>query len=126
MPDTFISRCFIVFVCGCLLCSNTFAQYNLSGKLPVDSNVRVGKLPNGLTYYIRKNTKPEKNSFFAPKVQSPEAVVKECFQKLGKQPSFVTGLGNKFASFIMQKLMPRKIAIKIMGDTTTKMYRLNK
>ncbi|HXU27792.1 MAG TPA: SDR family NAD(P)-dependent oxidoreductase, partial [Bacteroidia bacterium] len=70
------------------------------------------------------NTKPEKSNFFAPKVQSPEEVVTECFQKLGKQPSFVTGFGNKFASFIMQKLMPRKMAVNIMGDTTKKMYRL--
>ena len=38
----------------------SFAQFNLNGKLPVDSNVKVGKLPNGLTYYIRKNAKPEK------------------------------------------------------------------
>ena len=28
-------------------------------KIPVDSAVRVGKLPNGLTYYIRHNEKPE-------------------------------------------------------------------
>ncbi len=28
--------------------------------LPLDPNVRTGKLPNGLTYYIRKNVKPEK------------------------------------------------------------------
>jgi short-subunit dehydrogenase len=70
------------------------------------------------------NTKPEKTSFFAPRVQSPEEVVKECFEKLGKEPSFVTGTGNKIASFIMQKLLPRKMAINIMGDTTRKMYRL--
>lgn len=70
------------------------------------------------------NTKPEKTSFFAPRVQTPEEVVKECFEKLGKRPSFVTGTGNKLASFIMQNLMPRKMAIKIMGDTTRKMYRL--
>jgi hypothetical protein len=70
------------------------------------------------------NTKPEKTSFFAPRVQSPEEVVKECFEQLGKQPSFVTGSANKLASFIMQKLMPRKMAINIMGDTTRKMYRL--
>jgi len=72
------------------------------------------------------NTKPEKSSFFAPKVQSPKEVVKECFQKLGKQPSFVTGVGNKLATFIMQKLLPRKMAVNIMGDTTRKMYRFNK
>ncbi len=69
-------------------------------------------------------TKPEKADFFAPRVQSPDEVVKECFEKLGKEPSFVTGTGNKLASFIMQKLMPRKTAINIMGDTTRKMYRL--
>ncbi len=70
------------------------------------------------------NTNPEKTSFFAPKVQTPEAVVEECFVHLGKRPSFITGTGNKIASFIMQKLMPRKMAINIMGDTTRKMYRL--
>lgn len=70
------------------------------------------------------NTKPEKASFLAPRVQAPEEVVRECFQKLGKTPSFVTGNGNKMATFIMQKILPRKMAIKIMGDTTRKMYRL--
>ncbi len=70
------------------------------------------------------NTKPEKASLFAPKVQSPEAVVRECFQQLGKRPSYITGRGNRIASFLMQRLMPRKMAIKIMGDTTRQMYRL--
>ncbi len=69
-------------------------------------------------------TNPGKKDFFAPKVQTPEAVVKECLQKLGKVPSFVSGSGNKFATFIMQKILPRKMAIKIMGDTTRKMYRV--
>ena len=37
-----------------------FAQeINLSDKLPMDPAVRVGKLPNGLTYYIRKNAEPK-------------------------------------------------------------------
>ena len=31
-----------------------------SKPLPVDPKVKVGKLPNGLTYYIRENKKPEK------------------------------------------------------------------
>jgi len=70
------------------------------------------------------NTKPEKTGFFAPGVLSPEEVVKECMDQLGKKPSFVTGPGNKFASFIMQKLLPRKMAINIMGDTTRRLYRL--
>jgi uncharacterized protein len=70
------------------------------------------------------NTKPEKKGFFAPRVQRPDEVVLECIQQIGKKPSFITGRGNKIASFIMQKLLPRKLAINIMGDTTRKMYRL--
>lgn len=33
---------------------------DLSAKIPFDANVRTGVLPNGLTYFIRKNAKPEK------------------------------------------------------------------
>ncbi len=71
-----------------------------------------------------KNTSPEKTGFFTPRVLDPEEVPPECFKKLGKQPSYITGKGNRIASFIMQKLLPRKMAITIMGDTTRKMYRL--
>src|SRR5436190_3436149 len=35
-------------------------QANLNDKLPVAPEIKVGKLSNGLTYYIRKNAKPEK------------------------------------------------------------------
>jgi zinc protease len=33
---------------------------DLNNPLPVDAKVRIGTLENGMTYYIRKNTKPEK------------------------------------------------------------------
>jgi len=33
---------------------------DLNQKIPNDPDVRIGKLENGLTYYIRKNAKPEK------------------------------------------------------------------
>lgn len=36
------------------------AQINLAAPVPNDPAVKMGKLPNGLTYYIRKNAKPEK------------------------------------------------------------------
>lgn len=38
---------------------NLFAQANLNQSIPADPNVRTGKLKNGLTYYVRKNSKPE-------------------------------------------------------------------
>ncbi|WP_333819125.1 M16 family metallopeptidase [Ohtaekwangia sp.] len=43
-----------------LYCGSLQAQGKLSQKLPVDPNVKIGKLANGLTYYIRKNQRPEK------------------------------------------------------------------
>jgi short-subunit dehydrogenase len=70
-----------------------------------------------------KNTNPEKTSFFAPRVLAPEEVADECLKKLGKQPSYITGRGNRIASFLMQKILSRKMAINIMGDNTRKMYR---
>jgi zinc protease len=35
------------------------AQTGAAKKIPVSPEVKVGKLPNGLTYYIRKNKEPE-------------------------------------------------------------------
>ncbi|UFH55079.1 pitrilysin family protein [Spirosoma sp. KNUC1025] len=32
---------------------------NLNAPIPLDPDVKVGKLPNGLTYYIRKNAEPK-------------------------------------------------------------------
>lgn len=70
------------------------------------------------------DSNPEKSGLFAPRIQTPDEVVVECFNKLGKTPSIVTGTGNKVASFIMQRVLPRKLAVRIMGDTTRKLYRL--
>ena len=41
----------------------TQLNYSFEDKLPIDSNVTIGKLENGLTYYIRQNKKPEKRVF---------------------------------------------------------------
>ena len=45
-----------------LLSFSWFAQgaVNLADLLPIDPQVKLGKLPNGLTYYIQRNNKPEK------------------------------------------------------------------
>jgi zinc protease len=37
-----------------------YGAINLSDPLPLDSQVKVGKLSNGLIYYIQKNARPEK------------------------------------------------------------------
>lgn len=45
---------------GMLLIIATNAQIKLTDKISFDPSVTTGKLANGLTYYIKKNVKPEK------------------------------------------------------------------
>ncbi len=49
----------ISFALSLLIANAALNAQDLSQKLPFDSAVRVGKLSNGLTYYIRHNEKPE-------------------------------------------------------------------
>ena len=51
-------RWLLTFVVS-LLNAGVYAQ-NLSEPLPIDPHVKISKLSNGLTYYIRKNSRPEK------------------------------------------------------------------
>ena len=55
-------------------------------------------------------------------LQSPDAVVAETFARLGHQPSLVPGLGNRLAGLVMQRLLPRRLAVRIMGRTLDRMY----
>jgi zinc protease len=50
----------LVVVLSFMSGSPVFSQINLSQAIPMDPNVKIGKLSNGLTYYIRKNVRPEK------------------------------------------------------------------
>ncbi len=53
---------FTLFLATLLICQGAFAQKNedLSGKIPVSPDVKIGTLKNGLKYYIKYNKKPEK------------------------------------------------------------------
>ena len=49
-------------IASCLLVSTTFCSVNAQKAtdiIALDKNVKTGKLANGLTYYIRRNVKPE-------------------------------------------------------------------
>ena len=50
---------FIFLFCFCIFVSGVAQNYNLSDKLGADKSIRMGKLDNGLTYYIRKNNLPK-------------------------------------------------------------------
>ncbi len=70
------------------------------------------------------STNPGKASPLEPKAQQPEHVVEECLQKIGKKPSFISGTGNKFVTFLMQYIFTKKQAVNMMGDSMQKMYRI--
>jgi uncharacterized protein len=64
---------------------------------PVDESVRVTLLP-------------------------PDAVVEATFRQLGRAPSVIPGMANRFAGFLLHRLLPRRMAVGIMGRTLDRMY----
>lgn len=51
----------ILLIFSLFIVSSTWAQSNeLNNIIPLNPNVRYGKLSNGMTYYIQKNTTPQK------------------------------------------------------------------
>jgi short-subunit dehydrogenase len=54
----------------------------------------------------------------APGALTPEQVAEKTLKALGKRPVFVPGAINKLARFFLMRLMPRKLAIKIMAANT--------
>ncbi|MBK8584099.1 MAG: insulinase family protein [Bacteroidetes bacterium] len=46
------------------LYSSSSAQIDVNAPIPIDTNIRIGILPNGIKYYVRKNSKPEKRAEF--------------------------------------------------------------
>src|SRR4051812_25058961 len=61
MLITFFNRFRVVFIYALLFISSVAsAQIKLGDPLSISPDVKIGKLSNGLTYYIRKNGRPEK------------------------------------------------------------------
>jgi zinc protease len=56
MKHSFLSRLFLACM---VFMSITDIIYAQNTTLPIDKRVKIGKLPNGMTYYICKNNKPK-------------------------------------------------------------------
>jgi zinc protease len=54
----------LILAATLLFTAGTYAQTDLNKPAPMDPEIRMGKLQNGLTYYIRKNKEPEKRASF--------------------------------------------------------------
>jgi short-subunit dehydrogenase len=53
---------------------------------------------------------------------TPRAVVAETVAALGKQPVVIPGWTNRLANVLMQRFLPHKTAIKVMGRVMRSMY----
>ena len=53
-----------------------------------------------------------------PRAMSPDAVARATLARLPGRGAFVPGAFNRFAQFLMQRLMPRRTAIKLMAKET--------
>jgi short-subunit dehydrogenase len=60
----------------------------------------------------------QKQQARAPGTLTPQEVAEKTLKALGKGPVFVPGGINKLARFFLMRLMPRKLAIKIMAVNT--------
>ena len=68
-----------------------------------------------------EESKPRRKGGFPP-VMEAEPVVTEALAALGQGPSATAGRGNRVASFLMKRLLPRRFAVETMGRQTRAMY----
>jgi hypothetical protein len=47
---------------GCLAAAPAQVAPSLTDRIPVEREIAIGQLPNGLRYYVRANKKPEKRA----------------------------------------------------------------
>lgn len=59
----------------------------------------------------------------APGELDPEDVVEEALRALPKGPLVIPGRFNRLASFLLRRFLPRRVAIRLMGDQTKKVSR---
>jgi hypothetical protein len=52
----------------------------------------------------------------------PAAVVSQALAALGRRPSMVPGWANRLAAFVLTRFFPRRLAIRVMGRATRRMY----
>ncbi|NHJ86060.1 MAG: SDR family NAD(P)-dependent oxidoreductase [Asgard group archaeon] len=72
-------------------------------------------------------SKPKRAGLVNPKPMDPAKVAKGALKDLWRnKPFHIPGFSNKFSAFLLQKILTRKLAIKMMGNVALKMYGLDK
>jgi short-subunit dehydrogenase len=68
------------------------------------------------------SSRQDQKSAGAAPAMTPEAVATEAVKALGHQPLVIPGATNRLMAFVMQHLLPRTLAIRIMGRAMRSMY----
>ena len=66
-------------------------------------------------------TRPERARFVPPPL-TPDEVVRETLAALGRQPMVIPGRRNRMASFLAQRLLPRRSVVRLASARTREMY----
>ena len=67
-------------------------------------------------------SEPEKTGGLGDMTMSPDQVVHEALNALGRGPYVIPGRMNRVSSFVMRHLLPRKMTVKMMGRILKGMY----
>ena len=67
--------------------------------------------------YLASQRESGRGRIPAPEME-PAKVAAEALAALGKKPSMVPGIANRGAAWLMQRLLPRRTAVSIMGRST--------
>ena len=90
-----IFKPFFLFVAFVFIGSNIHAQYKPTDVLPLNPKVTTGKLPNGITYYIMPNSKPDKKTELRLAIQSGSVSEDEDQQGLAHMSEHMAFNGTK-------------------------------
>lgn len=71
---------------------------------------------------FRKSLPPGRRFPRFPPVLKPELVVGITLAVLGERGSVVTGFLNRLSAFFMTRVLSRKVAVTVMGNTVRKLY----
>jgi short-subunit dehydrogenase len=71
---------------------------------------------------FRDSVPPDREFPRFPPVMKPEKVVRIALRMLGERGSVVTGWVNRAVAFLMGRILSRKAAVTIMGNTTRVLY----
>jgi short-subunit dehydrogenase len=69
-----------------------------------------------------ESTRPRRTGFAAPPVMEIEPVVAEALAALGRGPSRIAGRANRVAASLLQRVLPRRVAVGTMGRTMRSVY----